>query len=150
MKKTQYNYCNLCGKKKPEPNSWHMATRRCDVCYIIARELSVKAVFGKNHFCIFCGKRMKNTNAKFCCNPKGIVAVSRSLMKMHPEKIRIISTCNCKNVRKILHHPDHTKPFDVYGVCFPCHFLKHNPYKKRNGWDYNNPTKYQMGRKRND
>jgi len=47
------------------------------------------------------------------------------IMRRNPEKIIILRECSCKTQRKIKHHPDYEKPFEVELLCFSCHWKAH-------------------------
>jgi len=128
----KHHYCDLCGKKIPVRDMWGSEKYRCDKCRNLSLKVSVKSVVGKNRFCIYCKKPLKN-RVRFCCNPNADSARSKFLMKKHPEKIRILKKCNCDKKKKVKHHPDHHFPYDVYLLCYSCHFKEHNPYGHRWG-----------------
>lgn len=48
-----------------------------------------------------------------------------ALCRNYPYKIIIISECFCKDTKKVKHHPDYNKPFEVTLLCVKCHGSKH-------------------------
>jgi len=50
---------------------------------------------------------------------------SHRIMNSHPEKIKILNECDCRIAKKVKHHPDYDKPFEVELLCFGCHWKAH-------------------------
>lgn len=50
---------------------------------------------------------------------------SEKTMNRNPEKIRVLRTCGCRGIKKIRHHPNYNKPFEVELLCYGCHWLAH-------------------------
>ncbi len=49
---------------------------------------------------------------------------ARNYARNYPEKLNVILSCTCPG-KKVIHHPDYTKPFDVYMLCGSCHRRLH-------------------------
>lgn len=55
--------------------------------------------------------------------PERITA--QNLANTHPDKIIVVGTCSCDVKNKHKHHPDYSKPFEVYKLCPACHAAEH-------------------------
>ena len=51
------------------------------------------------------------------------------LNKAHPENLIVLFSCNHSG-RKVRHHPDYSKPFEIELICERCHYARH--YAQRN------------------
>ena len=62
------------------------------------------------------------------------------LMNQYPEKINVLKKCGCEGKRKIKHHPNYNKPFEVELLCYGCHWKAHEKIEPgfnsndKNGW----------------
>ncbi len=129
--KLKHHYCDLCGKKISTVNKYGSENKRCDKCYKLFFASPIKNVYGNMRVCVYCGKSIIGP-PNFCCNPLRVHAKSLMLMRQHPKKIKVLRTCKCKAKRKIRHHPDHIRPYDVMVLCGSCHSKEH--LKDGSGW----------------
>jgi hypothetical protein len=49
----------------------------------------------------------------------------QNIMSTNPDKITILSECPCQKDKKLRHHPDYSKPFEVELLCRKCHGAAH-------------------------
>ena len=62
------------------------------------------------------------------------------IMNEHPDKIKILKECLCEERKKIKHHPNYNKPFEVELLCYSCHWEAHEKIEPgfnsndKNGW----------------
>lgn len=93
-------------------------------------------------YCELCGKRLPvlktprirngkpevmHTHKNTCniCNPMGSKLRAHQLCKNNPEKINVIYVCACKDRKKLHHHFNYTRPYDVVDLCRQCHAAEH-------------------------
>jgi len=112
-------------------------TKVC-LCEILATMEQIK--------CRLCGEclpinKFKRTNGTvfymskrtcYLCNPYNPYTNScaykahvRLQVKRHPDKVQIIGECECASEKKVHHHHDYNKPFEVYLLCNSCHVFMH-------------------------
>jgi hypothetical protein len=53
-----------------------------------------------------------------------------NLMNYHKEKVNIMGECECSSEKKVRHHPDYNKPYDVIKLCPKCHGKEHSRMNK--------------------
>ena len=103
----------------------------------------------KTKICRYCGNELPKsvytlTKQKcYLCNPykngsvKSKAHTKRAMIK-HRDKIKILYECRCRDVRKIRHHFDYKRMFDVFLLCTKCHMAEHNRIEP----GFNSPNKY--------
>lgn len=84
-------------------------TSRCLIC---GEKLYIKHSKGQN-YCEICSGIMKRLQM--------VKIKIRRLVKRFPDRVEIISRCNCKDNRRHRHHPDYEQPFRVMEICPCCH-----------------------------
>lgn len=108
-------YCHCCGR----PAKINRDTYRCCNC--------CKKPLGKKVFCVACGCSFKSKYKPTRC-PECLRIHTAVYHTKEAEKrgyLNIAYECCCENVRKVLHHPDYKKPFDVERLCYRCHAGAH-------------------------
>jgi len=81
-----------------------------------------KVVDIKRWWCLYC--KHHNTYDPFT-ERADYIKKCRDIMNRNPEKIVILKKCECKTKRKIKHHPNYERPFEVELLCFSCHWAAH-------------------------
>lgn len=77
-------------------------------------------------YCVECGKPIiENKKRKRCpsCLP-GREAFYEEYRKRMKD-LSVLFECSCNVSRKINHHPDYSKPTEVYRLCNKCHAIEH-------------------------
>ena len=49
----------------------------------------------------------------------------RNYVRNHSDEITVLRECPCRNVAKIRHHPDYSKPLEIELLCRKCHRYAH-------------------------
>ena len=139
-------YCNYCGNQfNPWVFGWYdghglSVKNVCTRCFNRRTEMH-------DRYCVNCGtmreKRLQHRRGLpvliprqglLCdnCNPydpitqreKYVIRINTILFS-NPEKVNILRECSCEARRKVKHHPDYSKPYDVDLLCFSCHYFEH-------------------------
>lgn len=129
-------FCRYCGKKK-RLNDYRCGCRAtqiisktdryCETCgeIIPARSFKVKnsnGTFGFSHT-----KLCEHCPPKEQCNLSGW---ANSLCRFYPERIITLKECDCDE-KKLNHHPDYNKPFEIMKICRFCHKAEHKNMRHR-------------------
>ena len=110
----------------------------------------------KDKFCEDCGKPLPKRNMKtrngitiiahttYCqyCNPFDPIKEknkfeqrSETMANQYPYLVKILYECPCISEKKVKHHFDYSRPYEVILLCNKCHGLEHkrlNKLKKQN------------------
>jgi hypothetical protein len=134
-------YCGMCGK---EFESWKITDNY--KCNWQCKQCCDENPQYQNRFCRECGKPFPTKNitvinpkrknpytityySKPCefCPPKDqwkITAWAKRLNQQFPSRIIKLKECSCDS-KKINHHPDYDKPFEIEALCYSCHRFEH-------------------------
>jgi pterin-4a-carbinolamine dehydratase len=50
---------------------------------------------------------------------------AQSIAKANPHLLNILFECACESTKKVNHHPDYSRPYDVIRLCEKCHREEH-------------------------
>jgi hypothetical protein len=97
----------------------------------------------KDYICFCCGRKFKSYanfhkpyRSNVCCGWECFHKVARDRAKSRgaihekQDKFNVLYECKCKDGKKLNHHFDYTKPFDVIRLCRSCHRSEHERLKK--------------------
>jgi hypothetical protein len=95
-------------------------------CKICGKELPIKLTTKA-------GKKIYRKFCPDCCpfDPSVVEEYERTktwaeqLINLYPERIVVLAECFCGHDKVHRHHPDYTKPFEIYKMCVKCHHREH-------------------------
>ena len=94
-------------------------------------------------YCECCGAELpelsngKPNTGSLCstCIPSGLeyweyIARMRKVVFFNQDKVNVLYECACKGGKKINHHFDYSRPFDVIRLCHKCHQKEHSRLRR--------------------
>ena len=132
-------YCNNCRaefSKREDFPFRGIAAKLCGVCLKLHHKN--KFTFNnKEYYCISCGDILEKFNknigkvSRIRCNKCLTRTDVYALVAQNEHLVNIIHECACIVSKKIRHHFDYSRPYDVMLLCLVCHSAEH--YENRSG-----------------